>query len=156
MAGSNNALFRILIYKQGKTWMFDEERLGIKAEPFVLGASELIQKYLDRKGMKRRRKNIPITFSKGYIPGADIVLTCVLKCYPISSKFKELDTLADEGDINALVTLHDISLQEDISDYSKEAESAWYVDQEYQECWLCPAQLKFFGKVAETIYAKID
>ena len=40
-------------------------------------------------------------------------------------------------------------------DKSKKPTSAYYTDQEGDKLWLCPAQIKFFGAVADTIYAKI-
>lgn len=40
------------LYKTGETWMFDDDTYGIKAEPFVLGMSEIISAYLS-KGKNR-------------------------------------------------------------------------------------------------------
>lgn len=128
-----NELFFINAYRRGKTWLFDDVARGIVAEPFVCGASELIQKYLDRKGMKRRRKNVPLVFSTQPFPDADVVLTCTEKLHSCEYSY-------EEGNFPSIV---------------KTPISAWYIDQEGYKCWLCPAQLKFFGKVADTIYAKI-
>jgi hypothetical protein len=127
-----NEMFVINAYRQGKTWMFDDKQRGLVAEPFVLGASELIQKYLDRKGMKRRRRNVQLLFSLQPFPEAEVILTCVEKCYPY--------------------VLH---LEKQKKTYKKAPTSAYYTDQDSHLCWLCPAQLKFFGSVADVIYAKI-
>lgn len=129
-----NNMFVINAYRQGKTWMFDDKQRGLVAEPFVLGASELIQKYLDRKGMKRRRKNVQLLFALQPFPEAEVTLTCTEKCYPMKLG-KKLNWVRD--------------------DKSQLPISAYYKDQEGQQIWLCPAQLKFFGTVADTIYAKI-
>ena len=37
-----NAMMSLNLYKVGETWMFDDDTYGIKAEPFVLGMSEII------------------------------------------------------------------------------------------------------------------
>ena len=42
------------------------------------------------------------------------------------------------------------------SNGSGEATSAWYTDQQGNRCWLCPAQMAFFGKVADNIYALVE
>lgn len=141
-------MFKITIYRQGKTWLFDDIQRGIVNEPFVCGASELIQKHLNKKGFGRRRKNVTIAFSPSPIPDADIVLTCIEKCYPMKiGKMSELFGGHLMTHISNTVSLG--------YDKSKEPTSAYYIDQEGQKCWLCPAQLKFFGQVADIIYAKI-
>jgi hypothetical protein len=136
-----NELFFINAYRRGKTWLFDDKQRGIVAEPFVCGASELIQKYLDRKGMKRKRKNVSLVFSLQPFPEADTILTCTEKCYPM--KIGKMSTMF--GDHFSCLGY----------DRSKESTSAYYMDQEGHKCWLCPAQMKFFGQVADIIYAKI-
>jgi hypothetical protein len=112
-----NALFEISLYRIGKTWFFDDKDREIIREPFVAGASEIIQKYLNKKGLGRRRKNISIIFSTTWIPNWDIHLVCTEKCGKTS---------------------------------------AYYKDQEEDVCWLCPAQIKFFGQIADEIYATIN
>jgi hypothetical protein len=142
-------LFKILIYRQGKTWMFDDKERNIQAEPFVCGASELIQKHLRKKGLGRRKKNVSITFSTQEIGEADIVLTVTEKCYPMKiGKMQDLFGGHLMTHISNTVSLG--------YDKTKNPTSAYYIDQEGDQCWLCPAQLKFFGQVADTIYARID
>lgn len=140
--------FYISAYRQGKTWMFDDEQRQIVAEPFVSGASELIQKYLSRKGLGRKRKNVSLVFSLQPFAEADVVLTCTEKCYPMKiGKMAELFRGHLMTHISNTVSLG--------YDKSKKPTSAYYIDQEGDACWLCPAQIKFFGAVADTIYAKI-
>lgn len=43
-----NAMMSLNLYKTGETWMFDDDTYGIKAEPFVLGMSEIISAYLTK------------------------------------------------------------------------------------------------------------
>lgn len=131
--------------------MFDEKRLGIQAEPFVMGASEMIQKYLNRKGMGKRRKNIPVTFSTAWIPEADAVLTVTKKCHP-QKWFGKYGTETFRSNFGADHVQRSVPLYEE--DTSAPATSAYYQDQEGDECWLCPAQLKFFGQVAEIIHVR--
>ena len=43
-----NSMMSLNLYKKGETWMFDDDTYGIKAEPFVLGMSEIISAYLSK------------------------------------------------------------------------------------------------------------
>lgn len=138
-----NSLFFISAYRKGKIWMFDDKQRGIIAEPFVLGASELIQKYLDRKGIKAT-KDVPIIFSLQPFPEAEVILSCTDKCYPYKI-IPGVYTIGKNG----------IKYPKMIEDTNAEPVSAYYIDQEGDQCWLCPAQIKFFGRVADVIYAKI-
>lgn len=137
-------MFFISAYRQGKTWLFDDEARGILREPFVMGASELIQKYLNKKGIKKR-KNVPLVFSNQEFPNAEVILTCTEKCYPTRLVGYTKKLVAGR--------MVDVSVRE--PDTTASATSAWYTDQEGDKCWLCPAQIKFFGEVADKIYAKI-
>lgn len=143
-------MFSINLYREDTTWLFDDESRLIKAEPFVMGASEVIQKYLNRKGLGSLDKGVTVEFSLEPIDNPDLVLTCTKKCFPL----KLAETKARFGK-HATAHLSNISsLFKYEEDTNAEPTSAWYVDQEGDECWLCPAQLKFFGSVADTIYAR--
>lgn len=131
-----NAIFTINVYKEGSTWYFDDNDRDIKREPFVLGASELIT-YL----VGNDKQKATISFSESAIPNADLILTCTTKCYP-----QVISSVTKVGD-------RSIPLYEE--DIESEPESGWYVDQHGNTCWLCPAQLKFFNKVANTIFVKV-
>tara|TARA_B110000259_G_scaffold181974_1_gene224876 strand:+ start:109 stop:477 length:369 start_codon:yes stop_codon:yes gene_type:complete len=43
-----NAMMSLNLYKTGKTWAFDDSTYEIKAEPFVLGMSEIISACLPK------------------------------------------------------------------------------------------------------------
>lgn len=131
-----NALFFISAYRTGQIWMFDDEQRGIKGEPFVLGASEFIQRHLDAKGITET-KDIPLIFSLEPFPDQEVVLVCTEKCKPLKlNGYKNKKPVFTENK-------------------TAEPNSAWYVDNTGHKLWLCPAQIKFFGKVADTIFAKI-
>lgn len=113
------------------------------AEPFVSGASELIQKYLDRKGITATQ-DVPLVFSTQPFPNADTTLFVTEKNYPYKVVgLEKREVLGKTVDFPLY--------KEDLT----APNSAWYIDQEGDECWLCPAQIKFFGQVADIIYAKI-
>ncbi len=137
-----NAIFTIDVYKVGKTWYFDDESRNIQKEAFVLGASELITTLL---GKKKRKGTI--SFSTQPIPNHDIFLTCTEKCHPYvkTGETKKVENPKTKKSYYTPVY---------IEDKTQPATSAWYVDENGESCWLCPAQLAFFGSVAETIYAK--
>ena len=63
---SGNAMMHLNLYKTGTTWQFDDAVFGIKAEPFVLGMSEIISSYLDKK-----KKKCKAIFSLNEFPGCD-------------------------------------------------------------------------------------
>lgn len=136
-----NSLFYLTLYRQKETWLFDDKKRGIIAEPFVSGASECITKHKKRIGNKKRKPEI--VFSLSEIPNADIILTCTQKLFP-------------EKDMrNVEVKDYTSEIKSYWNEMTEEkATSAWYKDQDGDDLWLCPAQLKFFGKVADKIYAK--
>lgn len=51
----SNAVKKIELYKQGKTWVFDDEHLNLKAEAFVLGATEAIDLILSMYNINSTR-----------------------------------------------------------------------------------------------------
>lgn len=46
-----------------KTWVFDDERTGLKEEAFVLGMSEMITRLLSDKALPDPEKGFALTFS---------------------------------------------------------------------------------------------
>lgn len=137
-----NDLFSIKLYRKNKMWVFDDIDRQLKAEPFVLGASEVISKHLNKLGVKKRKPII--LFSETPIPGAQMELTLVELCYPNKQN----------GWTNVLKKEKNVQIANWIEDKTKSPISAWYIDQDGDKLWLCPAQLKFFGEVAYSIYAK--
>lgn len=138
-------MFEITVYRIRNTWFFDDISRGIVSEPFVCGASEMLQHHINKKYSKRKRKGVKIQFSTIPIPNCDIKLTVTEKCYPLT--ISQLKTRFGDWLPN-----HKNNVQ---TNYSATPTSAYYVDQEGNKCWLCPAQLKFFGNVADEIYAII-
>jgi hypothetical protein len=65
---AGNALLVIEPYHTGKGWAFDEPRLGLKGEPFVLGIPEMIDKLA--AGIPGADKSIRLIFSQHPFPGA--------------------------------------------------------------------------------------
>jgi hypothetical protein len=60
----SNAMMQLHLYKRGDTWKFDDPMHGIKAEPFVLGMSEMISFYVANS----RVYTTTITFSLSKFP----------------------------------------------------------------------------------------
>lgn len=118
-----NSIFQIQLYRGLNAWVFDDVERNIVHEPFVRGATELIDFHLERKGIKSEKPILQ--FSKSYIPHADIVLTCV-------NRYTR--TGLNEGDFS----------------------SGDFIDQSGNQCWLCPAQLAFFGEVPDEIYVMLS
>lgn len=70
-----NAVHVIFPYRHRQdraTWVFDDERFGLHEEPFVLGASEAIERVVARKCPAADR--LKVVFSLSPLPGADLVL----------------------------------------------------------------------------------
>ena len=61
-----NAMLSLNLYKFKTTWMFDDPRFDIIAEPFVMGMSEIISDFLP-KG----QNECLATFSLNNFPGAE-------------------------------------------------------------------------------------
>jgi hypothetical protein len=49
-------------YKLGNTWVFDDERTGLKEEAFVLGMSDIITRVVDAKAIKNATRGFALTF----------------------------------------------------------------------------------------------
>jgi hypothetical protein len=68
LVSRGNALLVIQPYHTGRSWAFDEPRLGLKAEPFVLGVPEMIDRL--SAGIPGAEKSIRLIFSQNPFPGA--------------------------------------------------------------------------------------
>src|SRR5438067_19295 len=62
-------------YLIGSTWVFDDERTGLKEEAFVLGMSEMISRLVEAKGIPAAAKAFTMHFSMEPFEGADVELT---------------------------------------------------------------------------------
>lgn len=71
MAG--NAMQVLALYRSGGAWVFDEPRFGLVAEPFVLGASEIIDAIITSAGLDHRRPRVRMVFSANTFPGEHAV-----------------------------------------------------------------------------------
>jgi hypothetical protein len=93
--------------------VFDDEAVGLKQEPFVMGIPEMINHFV---GDVQKCK---ITFSETPFP-----------------EYQSVIELVDNGEA-----------------YS----GGWYFCKELNSTgWLCPALLKYFEKVPQMIYFKIE
>lgn len=141
---TSNALYTITAYKKQQLWCFDDSSRNIKEEPFVCGASELIDKLvLDKYGKKKRK--VSFVFSETPIKDYDCLLTLTEAHYPYipTGKYKTVYTKGKRTNIPVTV-----------EDKTQNPISGTYISEEGDVCWLCPAQMKFFGKVANTIFVK--
>lgn len=68
LVSAGNALLVIQPYHTGKGWAFDEPRVGLKGEPFVLGVPEMIDRL--SAGIPGADKSIRLIFSQNPFPGA--------------------------------------------------------------------------------------
>jgi hypothetical protein len=58
-------------------WVFDDERTGLKAEPFVSGASEAISALVEAKGISNAASGFSLTFGDEPFDGFDAELSWV-------------------------------------------------------------------------------
>lgn len=63
----------------GSTWVFDDERTGLKEEAFVLGMSEIISTVLENKNIENASAGFDMEFSDKVFEGYDAMVT---KEYP--------------------------------------------------------------------------
>jgi hypothetical protein len=47
----DNVLMAIQPYWNGATWVFDDPHVGLRAEPFVAGVPDMIDRLLERAGL---------------------------------------------------------------------------------------------------------
>ena len=68
LVSAGNALLVIQPYRTGKGWAFDEPRVGLKAEPFVLGVPEMIDRL--SSNIPGADRSVRLIFSQNPFPGA--------------------------------------------------------------------------------------
>jgi len=108
----SNQLQALEIYRHAGGWAFDDEGHDLKAEPFVLGIPETIDRVLDDPSCKRAR----LIFSEYAFPRYDRKL---------------------------------IRDQEDLGGY-------WYLSDEGDLGWICPALLCYFPEFPPLLYVKVE
>jgi hypothetical protein len=69
---AGNALLVIEPYRTGTGWAFDEPRVGLRAEPFVQGIPEMIDKLVE--GIPGSDESVRLIFSQRPFPGAQLKL----------------------------------------------------------------------------------
>lgn len=58
-------------------WVFDDERTGLKEEAFVRGATEMISRLVEAKGIAGAPRGFAMTFAAEPFPGHDVELSWV-------------------------------------------------------------------------------
>ena len=64
----------IFPYLLATTWVFDDERTGLKEEAFVCGMTEMISRLVEAKGIPNAIQGFSLTFSDESLDGADAEL----------------------------------------------------------------------------------
>lgn len=120
------------VYDGSDTWVFDDERTGLKEEAFVLGMSEMIFRMVEAKSIENAPGGIAITFSGEEFAGYDARLDWV------------------RSDDEQVVPGRDGS--------ASRTAGNWYAGEvagERMEGWLCPALGLYFQTAPRAIYVRV-
>lgn len=72
MKPNNNVIQILRPWKEGSTWMFDDEEIGVRREAFVGGASEMITALMEHFGAKPDDEGkIDLIFSPTHFPSSE-------------------------------------------------------------------------------------
>ena len=152
----------ILAYKIGNTWMFDDHHRGISGEPFVSGASEMFTFYVERVIKERYPDMNPnfctILFSLHQMPDYDILLSL----YDYTLPLKRVTPLAETRGKSKVRQKYGNTYAgpriEYVEDEDATPTSGYFVTQapDSLECWLCPAQLAYFGQVPDHVFIRLE
>jgi hypothetical protein len=66
---ASNSLLVIAPYRQAGTWVFDDPRVGLQAEPFVSGIPELLDKLVAEANIPNAGNGFRLIFSTQPFPG---------------------------------------------------------------------------------------
>lgn len=139
----NNRIMMITFFKPtGQPWQFNYESLGIRNELMIAGASEVITKIAENKGLnlKKVAKAFNLAFSEFPIPDYDAVIDHVV------------DEDIFEGFALWKRALGKLGLfQPNTVDLGTD----YYWKQEDMPLWLCGCLGRFFAKVPKKIYIKV-
>jgi hypothetical protein len=69
LGSPSNAIMVIAPYRHAGTWVFDDPRVGLRAEPFVAGMPELIDSLVADAGIEDADKGFRLLFSLRPFPG---------------------------------------------------------------------------------------
>ena len=122
--------------KYGGLYIFDDLAKGLVKEPFVTDASAVIDRMKKDKGIKG--SNVTIMFSKTFLPKNDEVLVLIKK---LRERYAIKDSTTNKFIIKEYVNGKYVS--------------GTYKTSKDETLWLCPAQLKYFDKIAPVIYVKL-
>ena len=127
---TNNAILELQPYWTGTTWAFDDQRVGLIEEPFVLGADHMITEVLQAKeaDMDSVKKGFRMQFSSNRFPQSDIAIQFVRE---------------EAG-----------GAWYSVCDSPHEAMQS-LVDNQFQG-WLCPAMYHYFASAPEHIYMRVE
>lgn len=64
-------------YLQNGLWVFDDSRAGLKAEPFVEGATEMVSKLVSAKNIPAAEKGFALSFADKPFAGHDVELAWI-------------------------------------------------------------------------------
>ena len=68
-----NAVYSIRPYRYQNQWVFDDERVGLVKEPFVMGIPEIIDRAVEH--IPNAENGFTVLFNDTGLPSADIILT---------------------------------------------------------------------------------
>ena len=115
-------------------WVFDDPQTGLKEEAFVLGASEMISRLVEAKGIAHPRRGFALSFSDEPFDHHDVELTWL-------APQEAADLLAQPvGGLPAVT-------------------GNWYrgvVAGRVMVAWLCPALYEYFNGAPKRIFVKAD
>jgi len=69
-----NSIYTIQPYMKGGVWMFDDKTVGLKEEPFVSGADDMITTLTNSLGIRSAKGGFVLQFSNKAFPDAQAVL----------------------------------------------------------------------------------
>jgi hypothetical protein len=72
-----NSIMVIYPYRDRGLWVFDDESVGLRQEPFVSGADTLIDRAVEATGVADAESGFRLIFSAGEFPGYDFRFTHV-------------------------------------------------------------------------------
>jgi hypothetical protein len=120
-------------YLHDSTWLFDDERTGLKQEAFVCGATEAMSRLVASKNIRNAENGFKLTFSETPFDGQDAELKW----------FRSDDSQVLPGQDGSAI----------------QVAGNWYtgiVDGERMELWLCKALGLYFHCAPPKIYARAE
>ena len=126
-------ILTIYPYYLGSCWVFDDSRVGLKEEAFVLGSSEILTRLVEVKQLQNADRGFTLQFSNEPFNGFDVELTWL------------------RSDDSQVVPGTDGS--------ASQISGNWYqavIAGEPMQGWLCPALGLYFKAAPARIYVKAE